>query len=299
MQRSRSVVVAFSIVGLTSTSLATSARAQTPTCSRTIVADVVALDQAYQVNRLGTSRPGGLLFALRDDVEAIDGKGVLQAGGVRLRAYKRPRPMVLRVNVGECLDIRFQNLLAPAQTDPIQPVTRNVSLHVAGLQLRRQIADDGTWVGANPAPGTSMSGIVAPGGSATYSLYPAAEGAFLLYSTAADYNQFGTMQLTMGLFGAVNVEPAGTRVVPQPGDRRGPAPRDEGENAGRASDPRLRRRLSRGHAARGEARAADAGSRRTDRTQRSHGRDHRAEGRPAAGRPGDQSRAPGSQPAVP
>lgn len=212
MQRYRSILLAWSIVGLACAEAATpvQAEAQAPACRRTTIADVVALDQAYQVNRLGTSRPGGLLFALRDDVEASDGSAVLRAGGVRLKAYKRPRPMVLRVNVGDCLDVRFENLLAPATTDPIQPVTRNVSLHVSGLELRRTIADDGTWVGANPAPGSSMSGIVAPGRSAVYSLYAAAEGAFLLYSTAADYNNFGTMQLTMGLFGAVNVEPAGS-----------------------------------------------------------------------------------------
>src|SRR6185503_12517603 len=36
------------------------------------------------------------------------------------------------------------------------------------------------------------------------------EGAYLLYSTPGDYNNFGTMQLTMGLFGAINVEPRGS-----------------------------------------------------------------------------------------
>ena len=178
-----------------------------PACRRTVTADVVALDHAYQVNRLGTSRLGGLLYALRHDVEAVGGGNTLQLGQVRLKAYKRPRPIVLRVNAGDCLDIRFQNLLAPTPIDPIQPVTRNVSIHVAGLHLRGTINSDGTWAGSNPAPGSSMSGIVPPGGSATYSLYASAEGANLLYSTAADYNQFGTMQLTMGLFGAVNVEP--------------------------------------------------------------------------------------------
>ncbi|HJZ74248.1 MAG TPA: hypothetical protein VKE51_21065 [Vicinamibacterales bacterium] len=176
-------------------------------CGRTITADVVALDQAYQVNRLGTSRPGGLLFALRHDVEAAAGGSTLQPGQVRLKAYKRPRPIVLRVNVGDCVDIQFQNLLAPAPLDPITPVTRNASIHVSGLQLRGTIDSDGTWAGANPASGSSMSGLVAPGGRLTYRLYAAAEGANLLYSTAADYNGFGTMQLTMGLFGAVNVEP--------------------------------------------------------------------------------------------
>jgi hypothetical protein len=179
-----------------------------PACRRTVTADVVALDQAYQINRLGTSRLGGLLYALRHDVEAVDGGSTLQAGRVRLKPYKRPRPIVLRVNVGDCLDIRFQNLLAPDPIDPIQPVTRNASIHVAGLHLRGTINSDGTWVGANPTPGSSTSGIVPPGGSATYLLYASAEGANLLYSTPADYNQFGTMQLTMGLFGAVNVEPA-------------------------------------------------------------------------------------------
>jgi hypothetical protein len=39
------------------------------------------------------------------------------AGEVRLRASKRPRPIVLRANEGDCLEVEFTNLLAPtAQT---------------------------------------------------------------------------------------------------------------------------------------------------------------------------------------
>lgn len=181
-----------------------------PACARTVRADVVAIDQAYQLNRLGTSRPGGLLFALRRDVESMDGSGPLRPGHVQLKPYKRPRPMVLRANVGDCLTIDFENLLAPEPTDPIQPVTRNVSVHVSGMSLRSSIASDGTWVGQNPLTATGMSGAVRPGGRITYSLYASAEGAFLLYSTPGDYNNFATMQLTMGLFGAVNVEPKGS-----------------------------------------------------------------------------------------
>ncbi|HKR66980.1 MAG TPA: copper oxidase [Thermoanaerobaculia bacterium] len=186
-------------------------------CPHTVVAEVVALDVSYQINRLGTSRPGGLIFALRSDVEPLSGSE-LTPGNVQLKSYKRPRPMVLRVNEGDCLEIRFQNLLAPQTIDPIQPATRNVSIHAAGMNLRpmagrpanENISSDGTWVGQNPLAPDGMSGVVKPGDSITYALYASAEGAYLLYSTPGDYNNFSTMQLTMGLFGAINVEPRGS-----------------------------------------------------------------------------------------
>lgn len=194
---------------LAALSFGRTARAESaePSCARTIHADVVAIDQAYQLNRLGTSRPGGLLFALRRDVEPTDGGNVLRPGKVQLKPFKRPRPMVLRVNVGDCLTIDFENLLAGQPTDSIQPATRNVSLHLAGMSLRDSIASDGTYVGQNPAGPTGLSGVVNPGGKTTYSLYASTEGAYLLYSMPGDYNNFGTQQLTMGLFGALNVEP--------------------------------------------------------------------------------------------
>ena len=193
------------------TLLACSAAAQAPNpCTRTVRADVVAIDQAYQINRLGTSRPGGLLFALRADVESTDAKSAeLQAGRVQLKSYKRPRPMVLRANVGDCVTIDLQNLLASTPTDPIQPATRNVSLHITGMSLRESIISDGMWVGQNPPGPNGLSGGVPPGGKITYSLYASAEGSFLIYSTPGDFNNFGTQQLTMGLFGAMNVEPKG------------------------------------------------------------------------------------------
>jgi hypothetical protein len=178
-------------------------------CARTVKADVVAIDQAYFINRLGTARPGGLLFALRGDVESTDSTSELKPGHVQLKSYKRPRPFVLRANVGDCVDITLQNLLAPAQTDPIQPVTRNVSMHITGMSLRDSITSDGTWVGQNPLGATGMSGDVAPGKSIIYKLYASEEGSFLIYSQPGDFNNFGTQQLTMGLFGAMNVEPAG------------------------------------------------------------------------------------------
>lgn len=103
--------------------------ASQPTCARMLHADVVALEQAIVLNRFGALNPAGTLFALRRDVVFSghplipDGTAVTHAnlaqapGHVRLRADKRPRPLVLRMNEGDCLEVRFHNLLAPAVGD--------------------------------------------------------------------------------------------------------------------------------------------------------------------------------------
>ena len=79
------------------------------TCTRTIKANVVALDQAIMYNRLGAVNPGGMLYALKQDVVPIDAAKGLVAGNVRLREDKRPRPIALRMNSGDCLRITFTN----------------------------------------------------------------------------------------------------------------------------------------------------------------------------------------------
>ena len=173
------------------------------------------------VNRLGTVRPEGMIYALLGDVRPIKGYD-FEPGNVQLRSDKRPRPLVLRVHEGDCLEIAFQNLLskdtqpwAPGVTS-LQAVTRNASVHVAGMQLVKGITDDGTYVGANPKVKENFSGVVPPGGSAIYTLYAAAQGSYLMYSTPGDFNDFNSPppapneQLTLGLFGAVNVEPPGS-----------------------------------------------------------------------------------------
>ena len=64
----------------------------------------MALDQAFYNNRLGAFQAGGIIFALRRDVVPVYGTGPLAAGKVMLRPDKRPRPMVLRMNVDDCLE---------------------------------------------------------------------------------------------------------------------------------------------------------------------------------------------------
>ena len=150
-----------------------------------VTANVVALDQVFFYNRLGAVNPGGMIYALRRDVvDVATGKteaqgGVLSPGRVALRADKRPRPLVLRMNVRDCLTISFQNLLNPARVNDNQPVTRSAGLHVTGLQLVTSIADDGSNVGAN------ASSLAAPGQRRTYKLFAERENTYLFYSPAA------------------------------------------------------------------------------------------------------------------
>jgi len=164
----------------------------------------VAFDQVFFYNRLGAVNPAGMIYALRRDVVPINTSLGLVAGNVQLRPDKRPRPIVLRMNVGDCLQISFQNLLDPTRADDDQPATRTAAVHVQGLELVGSIASDGSNVGVN------ASSLVAPGGSATYTYYAEREGNHLLYSTAANTGGEGNGgSLPMGLFGSVNVEVRG------------------------------------------------------------------------------------------
>ena len=220
-------------------------------CSvRTIFADVVALDQPFYYNRLGAINANGMMYALRRDVvlkenasgylagtnlsEVADGDLGLLAGKVALRADKRPRPLVLRGNVGDCLDVRLTNLLDPETfifeldntfpfplhecPNPIvcplrrvddQPLTRAVSLHIDGLHLTESIDSDGSWVGEN------QSSLVDPGESIVYKYHllftgQQFENTFLMYSLGSTVGAEGNGGMrAFGLFGAFHVEPPG------------------------------------------------------------------------------------------
>ncbi|HEU4389421.1 MAG TPA: copper oxidase, partial [Blastocatellia bacterium] len=181
------------------------------TNANTKTANVVALDQPWFWNRLGAVQPQGQIFALRRNVIAKSGNenDPLVAGQVMLRKEKRPRPLVLRMNVGDCLQINFTNLINPNK-DLVpdggeQPRTRDASIRGNGLQLVGSIASDGSYVGKN------ASSVVPAGGSAIYRFYAEREGTHLLYSQGTTTGGEGDGgQLNAGLFGAVHVEPAGS-----------------------------------------------------------------------------------------
>src|SRR5271165_3393007 len=222
-------------------------------CNRTVKAQVVALDQPWMWNRLGAAQPGGMIYALYGDVvNNWDGSELpdpynLSAderenlakrltGNVRLRDDKRARPLVLRANKGDCLEITFWNLLNPepkagSSYDPkLRPLvqqaqdrlapldltsnsspTRWAGIHAMGIELVGSIGSDASWVGANPNSLTNPrdknpSGVVLPGQTLVYRWYAAEEGTFLVYSHA---DMESGQQAQAGLFGAINVEPEG------------------------------------------------------------------------------------------
>lgn len=182
-------------------------------CERIIKADVVALDQAIVYNRLGTVNPNGMIYALRRDVVSTDttvDTATLSPGKVRLRPDKRPRPLVLRMNIGDCLRISFQNLLSPkprSSDDPPsddQPSTRSAGVHAIGMELVGDITSDGSNVGNN------KPSLVPSGGATVYTVTATREGNHLMYSTAATTGGEGDGgTLAEGLFGSINVEPRG------------------------------------------------------------------------------------------
>jgi hypothetical protein len=200
-----------------------------PICNRKIKVQVVALDQPWMWNRLGAAQPGGMIYALARDVVKADGTPLpddlndlkklppkeLEAllGYVRLRDDKRARPLVLRANKGDCLEITFMNLLSKQpvmeqanvlpvpNTEPPQPAaTRWAGLISTGVELVGDINSDASWVGKN------SNSLATNGEIKTYKWYAKEEGTFLLYSGAD--NEIG-YQANQGLFGAIHVEPEG------------------------------------------------------------------------------------------
>ncbi|HEV7253607.1 MAG TPA: hypothetical protein VGN97_11000 [Mesorhizobium sp.] len=112
---------------------------------RVVHADVVALDHLIVYNRFGSFDPHGMIFALRRDVSSTSevprrpdaaycsgrlgieaGKGELQAGKVRLKDCKRPRPLVLRARAGDILEITVTNLLREQQPDFSQTFCKDI-----------------------------------------------------------------------------------------------------------------------------------------------------------------------------
>ena len=176
------------------------------TCARTLTADVVALDQVFFWNRLGAVQPQGMMFALRRDVVPFDGSASFSPATSSSGPDKRPRPLVLRMNVGR---LPADPVPEPARAPPGR---RGPDRHAHGLGPRRRPAarqlDRSTTAprsGANPSePGRTRAR------SATYTLYAEREGEHVLYSAGATAGGEGDGgQINAGLFGAVIVEPAG------------------------------------------------------------------------------------------
>ena len=175
-------------------------------CYRTVKADVVAIPKAIMLNRLGATIPNAFVFALKSDTVTVNNQ-------VQLRAGKRPRPIVLRANVGDCLQVNFTNAIPPAAFNDATPnspkvATQEVSLHIEGQEWTSGPKDDGTFVGTSNS--SLASAVPAPSpmppNTQTYTLFVKNEGTYLLY-TMGDTTAQPLGQLSRGLFGALNVQP--------------------------------------------------------------------------------------------
>ncbi|MBI2316421.1 MAG: hypothetical protein HYU75_05215, partial [Betaproteobacteria bacterium] len=195
-------------------------------CAQTITANVVVFDTPIMFNRLGAQNPNWITYALERDVVAISG-GSPGPGNAQMRKDKRIRPLVLRLNEGDCLRVNFKNWLAPAANPMVnagreppmneaspflkiddQVKGRFAGFHIRGLQLADQISSDASNVGKN------TSSVVAPGGSATYKYFapPGTRGTYLADSYGATFGGEASAGNTgQGMFAAVNVEPRGAR----------------------------------------------------------------------------------------
>ena len=176
----------------------------TPDNGRVIKIDMVVLEQDVHYNRLGAHLPNAQLYALRHDVMSTAKQKKLTPGQVNLRQYKRPRPITLRANVGDKLEITLQNLLFPFQSKngvdcngskpSKQTAIIDYQLHCAGLQVMGV-----DWLNAR------NEHRLAPGESFTYQFEATENGIFMLYSPNG--SSIPNSQLDYGLFGAINVQP--------------------------------------------------------------------------------------------
>jgi manganese oxidase len=175
-------------------------------CKRMLTANVVAMPQPIMLNRLGAVIPDGLIFALKRDTVTVNNQ-------IQLRPGKRPRPLVLRANVGDCMTVTFTNAIpANSFSTPVKNFsktgTTEVSLHVQGMEWVTSTGDDGSFAGKNHSSLASVNPVPPnmPASTQTYTLFAKNEGTYLLY-TMGDTTTQG-IQLTRGLFGALNVQPA-------------------------------------------------------------------------------------------
>ena len=190
---------------------------------RIVNVNMVAFNQPFWYNRLGASQTDGMIYALASDIIYIgtDAAGPallkqLQKGDtadysklvdyVSMRPDKRPRPIVLRANVNDCLSIHFTNLLVPKAKE----LTSYAGVHIEGTEVIATSANDPGAIGNDGAfIGLNSINLAKPGESKDYAIFVPAEGAFVLYSAADNHSNFFEGQQTFGLFGALNVQPKG------------------------------------------------------------------------------------------
>lgn len=137
-------------------------------------------------NQYGDYDPDGLMYVLEKDSERIQEEANRRFRQTPPQPCEEVQPLVLRVNLGDTVKIRFRNTL-----------NRRLSIHVQGLAY--DVSDsDGAIAGFNQDSTTSSEII--------YTWYANTEGVFLFHDMA-DTRSSEEATNIHGLFGAVIVEP--------------------------------------------------------------------------------------------
>jgi manganese oxidase len=165
--------------------------------------DIVALDTTITYNEHGDHDPYGLVYALREDVQAI-------------RDGHNPEPLVIRASKGDCLEVTLTNEIdpawmahgergvldgdAPVATEPDHGTPAGLRVSLQPQMLRYDVrGSDGATVGFN------REQTAAPGETVHYRWYADEEvGATNLMS-------YGDVRghRHHGLFGGLNIQPSG------------------------------------------------------------------------------------------
>lgn len=137
-------------------------------------------------NKYGDYDPNGLLYVLKEDSQRIQEEAMRRFHQTPPQPYEEVQPLVLRVNLGDIVTIRFSHKLR-----------RRLSIHVQGLAYD-VMTSDGTSTGFNEDSTTDHEIV--------YTWYANTEGVFLFHDMA-DARSSEEATNIHGLFGAVIVEP--------------------------------------------------------------------------------------------
>lgn len=145
--------------------------------------EAISLPIVY--NKYGDHDPNGLMYVLEEDSERIQREALQRFRQVPPQPYEEVQPLVLRVNLGDVVKVRFRNR-----------VDRRLSIHVQGLAYNVMISD-GASVGFNQ-DSTTENEIL-------YTWYANEEGVFLFHDMA-DARSSEDATNIHGMFGAIIVE---------------------------------------------------------------------------------------------
>lgn len=150
---------------------------------RTFHIEAIQIPIVY--NKYGDYDPNGLLYVLEEDAERIKKEAVQRFEMEIPQPYKEVQPLVIRVNLGDTVKVRFRNSL-----------NRRLSIHVQGISYDVNTSD-GSSVGYNDDSTTS--------GEIWYTWYADTEGVYLFHDMADPRSTEDATNIH-GLFGAIIVE---------------------------------------------------------------------------------------------